>query len=209
MSSPSGPSEVLATIVPAPWGPVHLAVTARGIVAVELMTTREAFDEGLVRRLRRHVRWVHAAARSTSSTDSDDGGTEHLWTAVAALASAIAGDDTACADLSLDLEDRPAWDRAVLGAVRNIPRGEVRSYGEIARAIGRPGAARAVGGAVGRNPVGFLIPCHRVVAGDGTLGGFGGGWWGDHERLLELKSELLAREGVSLPRSRSRGDRGR
>jgi len=118
-------------------------------------------------------------------------------------------DDDALARLPVDLEDRPAWDRAVLEAVRAIPRGQVRSYGEIARAIGRAGAARAVGGAVGRNPVAILIPCHRVVAGDGTLGGYGGGWWGDRDRLLELKAELLAREGISLPRSAPRGRRGR
>jgi O-6-methylguanine DNA methyltransferase len=111
--------------------------------------------------------------------------------------------------LPLDLADRPAFDREVLAAVRAIPRGEVRSYGEIARAIGRPGAARAVGGAVGRNPVAMLVPCHRVVAGDGTLGGYGGGWWGDHERNLDVKASLLAGEGVVLPRSRSRSRRGR
>src|SRR3990170_1663705 len=107
------------------------------------------------------------------------------------------------ATLSLDLEDRPAWDRAVLDAVRAIPRGETRSYGDIARAIGRPGAAPAVGGAVGRHPIGLVIPRHRVIAGDGTLGGYGGGWWGDRDRLLDLKAELLAREGVQLRRSRS------
>jgi methylated-DNA-[protein]-cysteine S-methyltransferase len=64
--------------------------------------------------------------------------------------------------------------------------------------IGRAGAARAVGGAVGRNPIGIVIPCHRVIAGDGTLGGYGGGWWGGRQAGLELKRELLAREGVHL-----------
>ena len=97
--------------------------------------------------------------------------------------------------MKLDLDDRPAWDRAVLGAARTIPRGETRSYGEIARQVGRPGAARAVGGAIGRNPVALAIPCHRVIAGDGTLGGYGGGWWGDRDALLDLKARLLAGEG--------------
>jgi len=64
--------------------------------------------------------------------------------------------------------------------------------------IGRAGAARAVGGAVGRNPVGLVVPCHRVIAGDGTLGGYGGGWWGGRQAGLELKRELLAREGVHV-----------
>jgi O-6-methylguanine DNA methyltransferase len=171
------------------------------------MTTRQAFTDGLERRLGRSVWWLDAGAAPAEGAAA----VEHLRTAAAALEAGAADVETndALDRLPIDLEDRPAWDRAVLDAVRAIPRGEVRSYGEIARAIGRPGAARAVGGAVGRNPVGILVPCHRVVAGDGTLGGYGGGWWGDHERLLDLKAELLGREGISLPRSVSRGGRRR
>jgi methylated-DNA-[protein]-cysteine S-methyltransferase len=78
----------------------------------------------------------------------------------------------------------------------------VTSYGRVARRIGRPGAARAVGGAVGRNPIGIVIPCHRVVAGDGSIGGYGGDWWGSREALLEVKRELLRLEGVDLPATR-------
>ena len=77
--------------------------------------------------------------------------------------------------------------------------GEVTSYGRLARSIGRRGAARAVGGSVGRNPIGLAIPCHRVIAGDGTIGGYGGDWFGSREALLSIKRELLAREGVGLP----------
>ncbi len=84
--------------------------------------------------------------------------------------------------------------------MRELPPGATASYGDVARMIGKPGAARAVGGAVGRNPIGLAIPCHRVIAGDGTLGGYGGGWWGGRQAGLELKRELLAREGVSIDR---------
>jgi O-6-methylguanine DNA methyltransferase len=167
-----------------------------GVVAVELMTTREAFIDGLVARLDRPVAWVPSGEPVPGP----------LGTAAATIAAAIGGEAGAQAALDglpIDLGGRPAWDRAVLDAVRAIPRGETRSYGDIARAIGRPGAARAVGGAVGRNPIGLVIPCHRVIAGDGTLGGYGGGWWGERDRLLDLKAELLAREGVQLRRSRS------
>jgi methylated-DNA-[protein]-cysteine S-methyltransferase len=80
-----------------------------------------------------------------------------------------------------------------------LRRGEVTSYGRLARAIGRVGAARAVGGAVGRNPIGLAIPCHRVIAGDGSIGGYGGDWFGSREQLVEIKRELLAMEGVELP----------
>jgi len=68
-----------------------------------------------------------------------------------------------------------AFQRAVWEAARQIPYGDTRSYGDIAEQIGRHGAARAVGQAMGRNPVAIIIPCHRVVASGGRLGGFGGG----------------------------------
>ena len=116
----------------------------------------------------------------------------------------VAGDGAALTDLPIDLRGRPAWDRQVLEAVRGIGPGATASYGEVARMIGRPGAGRAVGGAVGRNPIGLVIPCHRVIAGDGTLGGYGGGWWGGRAAGLQLKRELLAHEGSQI---RDSGDR--
>ena len=193
--TPSPPRDVVATTVDAPWGPIHLAASERGVVAIELMTTSAAFGAGLARRTGGTVRWL-----TGRDSDADGSGVpttiaRHLRVGREAVVAALAGDYAPLAGLRLDLHDRPAWDRAVLGAVRTIPRGETRSYGEIARQVGKPGAARAVGGAVGRNPVALAIPCHRVIAGDGTLGGYGGGWWGDRERLLDLKSELLAGEG--------------
>ena len=81
-----------------------------------------------------------------------------------------------------------AFQRRVWDALRAIPRGETRSYGQIARALGDRGAARAVGAANGANPIPLLIPCHRVVAADGTLGGFSGS--------LAVKAALLAHEGA-------------
>ncbi len=99
---------------------------------------------------------------------------------------------------SFDLADRPAWDRTVLREVARIPWGETASYGEIARRVGAPRAARAVGGAVGRNPLSLLIPCHRVIAADGTIGGYGGDAWGSRDDRLAIKRALLAREGVRL-----------
>ncbi len=205
-------SAVVAALLVAPWGPVCVAATARGIVAVELMSSREAFASDLERRLGRPVTWVQPALEQEGMTDLDPVALGHLRAAAAAIEMAAVGDGDIAdrfATLPLDLEDRPAWDREVLAVVRAIPHGETRSYGDIARAIGRPGAARAVGGAVGRNPVGYVIPCHRVIAADGTLGGYGGGWWGDQERLLDLKAELLAQEGLTVRRSASAPRRGR
>jgi methylated-DNA-[protein]-cysteine S-methyltransferase len=122
----------------------------------------------------------------------------HLDEALTALDRFLAGELDALDSLPIDLADRPAWDRAVLDAVRAIAPGTTASYGDVARAIGRPGAARAVGGAVGRNPIGLAIPCHRVIAGDGSLGGYGSDWWGSRESLLAIKRDLLAREGVTV-----------
>ena len=83
------------------------------------------------------------------------------------------------------------WQKAVWTELTRIPFGETRSYGEIADALGRPGAARAVGSANARNVLPVVVPCHRVIAADGTLGGFNGGL---HlkERLLEHETKVLA-----------------
>jgi methylated-DNA-[protein]-cysteine S-methyltransferase len=83
------------------------------------------------------------------------------------------------------------WQKAVWAELTRIPFGETRSYGEVADALGRPGAARAVGSANARNVLPVIVPCHRVIAADGTLGGFNGGL---HlkERLLEHETRVLA-----------------
>ena len=87
----------------------------------------------------------------------------------------------------LDLEDGTPFQRSVWTALRQIPSGEVWTYGQVAAAIGRPSSARAVGQAVGANPLTVVVPCHRVVGSDGALTGFGGG--------LAAKEKLLAHEG--------------
>ena len=86
----------------------------------------------------------------------------------------------------LDLSAGTPFQQAVWQTLRKIPRGETRSYAWVARQIGNPKAARAVGTACGANPVLLLVPCHRVVESDGTLGGFSCG--------LPLKRRLLALE---------------
>jgi O-6-methylguanine DNA methyltransferase len=96
----------------------------------------------------------------------------------------------------IDWRGVPAFDRAVLTAIRAIPPGDAWTYGEVADAIGKPGAARAVGGALGRNRVPVIVPCHRVVASTG-LGGFGLG--------LDAKRALLAAEGYTAAESATQG----
>ena len=180
--------QIVTTSVAAPWGPIRLAASSRGLVATEQLTSTEEFDARLERRFG-HPPIDAAAATGTAAA-------RQLERARRAFEAFVDGDLSALDDLPIDLDDRPAWDRLVLGAVRSIPPGATASYGQLARMIGKPGAARAVGGAVGRSPMGLVIPCHRVIAGDGSLGGYGGGWWGGREAGIELKRELLAREGV-------------
>ena len=180
-------SAILVAAVAAPWGPIHLAANDEAIVALEVLTPADAFVANLERRFRRSVEFARTG-RTTVLLDR----------AVDEVAAYLRGARREF-DLPIRLDDRPGWDRSVLGGVRQLGWGSVSSYGGIARMIGRPGAARAVGGAVGRNPIGLLIPCHRVIAGDGSIGGYGGAWYGTRERLLEIKRELLAIEGVALP----------
>lgn len=89
-------------------------------------------------------------------------------------------------ELPLDLASATNFEREVWQAARAIPYGETRSYSWLARQIGKPGGARAVGQALGRNPLPIIVPCHRVLTSSGQLGGFSGG--------LEMKRYLLKLE---------------
>jgi len=92
----------------------------------------------------------------------------------------------------LDLASLSAFQRLVLAHTAHIPYGSVHTYGEVALAIGRPNSARAVGGALARNPIAIIIPCHRVVAHDGRLHGF------SSPDGIRTKAKLLAHEGVLM-----------
>lgn len=172
-----------------PWGPHHVAATADGIVAAAWRTTEERFVHRLEARLGGTVVPAEAAR--------DHPAARRLAAALPVLEALLRGERADASTIPIDLHDRPAWDRRVLEAVRGIGWGETASYGEIARRVGAPRAARAVGGAVGRNPITVLIPCHRVIAADGSLGGYGTDEWGGAEEALTLKAALLLREGVT------------
>jgi methylated-DNA-[protein]-cysteine S-methyltransferase len=104
----------------------------------------------------------------------------------AAIARYFAGELRAIDGLETAAEGTP-FQRAVWQALVEIPCGQTRSYGQIAKRIGRPAAVRAVGLANGSNPIGVIVPCHRVIGSDGSLTGYGGG--------IERKEWLLAHEG--------------
>lgn len=91
-------------------------------------------------------------------------------------------------NFDIDISDATEFQRAVWEEARRIPYGQTTTYGELARRVGRPKAARAVGAAMGANPLLLIVPCHRVVGADGSLTGFGCG--------LEVKERLLRLEGA-------------
>ncbi len=96
-------------------------------------------------------------------------------------------------DLPVDLSSTTHFQRQVLREALGVPRGQVATYGEIALRIGKPHASRAVGQALGRNPIPIVVPCHRVIGADGSLRGYSGGGG------LKAKARLLALEGATLP----------
>jgi len=152
-------------------GPILVAATSKGICRV-------SFDED-ERSL--HERFPNAIIIA------DD---EAIGPWAQAAVAAVEGRSTGC-DLPIDVQGT-AFQEAVWSELRKIPRGETRSYAEIAAAVGQPGAVRAVGTANGSNPVAVLVPCHRVIRSDGSLGGYAGGL--DRKRAL-LETEKAARQG--------------
>lgn len=97
-------------------------------------------------------------------------------------------------EIEVDISYLGVFTQKVLNELMKIPYGETRTYGWLARKVGKPGAARAVGQALKRNPIPIVIPCHRVIRDDGTIGGFSMG--------VNIKERLLALEGVHLTRAK-------
>lgn len=115
----------------------------------------------------------------------------HARRAIAAIVALLNGEAADLTTISLDMDRLPPFHQRVYAMARRIPAGETRSYGEVATHIGAPGAARAVGQALRRNPFPIVVPCHRVLAAGGKVGGFtatGG---------TDTKLRLLAIEGAS------------
>ena len=153
-----------------PIGPLRVASTARGLAYLELPQASGTGLAGWRRRFAPEAGLEEAFAPQRA--------------AVSQILEYLAGKRERF-ELDLDLRGTP-FQRAVYAALADIPYGETRSYAEIARRIRRPRAVRAVGAANGANPIPLVVPCHRVIASDGRLGGYGGG--------LELKARLLAME---------------
>lgn len=154
------------TFIVTPIGPIGMASTPKGVCRVKLLA---------------EPRWAFAAFPDQPVAHVFP----HAFPGGKAIVAYLNGFKNALDNVPLDPTGTP-FQMAVWQATQKIPFGETRSYGDIAKAIGKPKAAQAVGQALGANPVPLLVPCHRVLASDGSLGGWSGG--GD------LKATLLAHE---------------
>ena len=125
--------------------------------------------------------------------DARPGSCREIDAVAAAIREFLAGKDVAFPLDLAALAERPAFQQAVLRAEHAIPRGSVSTYGLIARHIGNPKGTRAVGNALATNPFPLIVPCHRAVRSDGSLGGFQGG--------PSMKRALLEREGVPFDKA--------
>jgi len=156
--------------VPTLLGRLLVAATDRGVCAVTLGDSEATLEEGLRRE------YPEALLEKSPAALAE-------WSARIARSLAEAVD---LSTIPLDLR-ATTFQRRVFEALRVVPRGETRSYAELAAAIGQPTAARAVASACAHNPAALVVPCHRIVRGDGSLGGYR---WG-----VARKRELLKREG--------------
>lgn len=175
-----------------PIGPMTARVSPRGVRMLHFPEPGEQIlDEALAPAVEL------AEVRGPNGETSPDGAPPQLEALTAFLTDYFAG-RPAGALPGLDFSRASSFDRAVWEATLRIPRGATMTYGQLAAALGRPGAARAVGGALGRNPLVLLVPCHRVIASAGgarALCGFTGG--------LGLKRRLLALEGLHFALARA------
>jgi len=159
-------------------GPCGVAWTGRGLTRVQLP---EADRSATLRRLHR------GSVRPAAGVPPPE-----VEQAIGRIKSYLAGEKVDFAGVALDLTGVGAFHRKVYDAARRIGWGRTATYGELARHAGSPAAARAVGQALGRNPIPIIVPCHRILAAGGKVGGFSafGG--------ASTKQRLLALEGVHL-----------
>lgn len=154
-----------------PLGPFYVAASKAGLVQIAFGEGEEAF----LNRFDPHVRLVRNAAALAPIT---------------ARLRAYFENPTIPLDLPVDLSGTSPFQRLVLEAIRRIPAGAVWTYRQVAEALGKPAASRAVGQALAHNPVPIVIPCHRVIGSDGSLTGYGGGGG------IATKRWLLQHEGA-------------
>src|SRR6058998_448651 len=157
VSSSDKPAQVSYTEMSTPIGKIFVAATDKGLVRISFMLSESGFVSELRTRLNRDV---------VESPGKVAGVVQQLQEYFAGKRSRF--------DVAIDWSLATPFQRRVLAAASLVPPGSVASYGELARRIGQPGASRAVGNALGNNPLPIVIPCHRIVREGGNLGGYTG-----------------------------------
>ena len=159
-------------------GRCGIAWGERGVAGIQLPEAGE--EETRVRMLHRFP----AAGEATPPPEVQD--------AIEDIVALLRGEASDLSTVALDMDGVPEFHRRVYDAARTIPPGETLSYGDIARRVGAPGAARAVGQALGRNPFPIVVPCHRVLAAGGKIGGFSAqGGVATKRRMLAIESAWI------------------
>jgi methylated-DNA-[protein]-cysteine S-methyltransferase len=166
---------VAQTRITSPLGPLTLAATAQGLALV----------------------WFDAQQHRTETVDAPLDDAHPLLLQTASEFAAYWADARARFTVALDPQGTP-FQHAVWQVLRGIAPGALLSYGEVAHSIGKPAAVRAVGAAIGRNPLGIIVPCHRVVGSNGSLTGYAGG--------LPRKEALLRHENAHPGQRHVRAD---
>ncbi len=157
--------------------------------AVQAVQLPEASDARTLERMRRRC----------GEGVPEDAPTEAMRRVIARLQRLLQGDRDAMLDVAIDYEGVPPFHQRVYEAARAIVPGCVKTYGELARDLGEPGASRAVGQALGHNPFAPLVPCHRILAARGASGGFSAeGGARTKLRMLEIERAVLSPEGPGL-----------
>ena len=155
-------------------GPCGIAWGARGVVLVQLPEADAERTRARVRRRRPEAREAPAPAPVAQ--------------AIADITALLRGEPADLTGVQLDMDGVPDFHRRLYEAARTIPAGRTLTYGELAARIDEPGGARVVGEAMGRNPFAIIVPCHRVVAAGGKLGGFSaGGGATTKQRMLAIE----------------------
>jgi len=154
-------------------GPIFIAVDDQGVVAIKINVSESDFISGLERKYKTAI---------IRSPDKAAGAITQLQDYFEGKRSSFS--------LNINIKDLTQFQQKVLLATLEVPHGQITTYGEIARRLGKVRLARAVGQALARNPIPIVIPCHRVLSADGSLHGYSGG------KGLETKSQLLQLEGV-------------
>jgi len=167
-------------LFPTVLGPVYVAWNRNGVSAAARMSSALEFEKWFRGEVGRQLAPAEAPKALASQIEAELRGTRRM---------------------RFDLRGLTPFEQAVLRKTREIPRGEIRPYGWVAKEIGHPAAVRAVGTALANNPIPYFIPCHRVVRTDGHIGNYGGGG-------PEAKRAILSMEGVQIKRVEQLAQKG-